>query len=527
MKRAGLGATLVLYVLLAACEEDRASSPPPVSFETDVAPLFAAHCDSCHGGPSPKGGYRTDRYLGAIACVKSGAAASLPADGTAPLARALEDATHAGLLAEGERALVRAWLAGGAPAFAAGVHAPSIVDPRADGFHGRSLRSARYAPMLDAASPTACGRCHDGTPARPAGVTFAAPGATACTTCHDRPGGVLACTTCHGTGDEAAPPRDACFHPEDATRAGAHAAHRRPFGAVAKLACATCHPAPTASDDAPLPSAAQLFGGYHADGTVEVIFDASRAGTSASYDRASGACSVRCHAQGGTTPRPKWEKTEGAAPSCGSCHGAPPARHPPGACSTCHREANADGTALAPGPLHMNGRVDLGDGSGTCGACHGVGASPWPTTGAHAKHAAPTLTDPITCETCHRVPTDVHDVGHMNGVVEVTLGGRAQDRARIPVYTAGTCVDVACHGAGLTATPAPAPAWQDRTGTASQCGACHGVPPTQHTASASCERSTCHGAAVGRNVDGSAFITPLGRATHVNGRIDLAVTAPP
>jgi len=524
--RAGLGATLLLFLgLIAACEEERASSPPPVDFATDIAPLFAARCASCHSGPDAKGGYRTDRYLAAIACLPNGTPATLPNDQGAPLARAIGDETHRNVLDDRERAYVRAWISGGAPAFAGSVHAPTIVDPRSPAFHGRALRAARYAPMVDPADPAACGRCHDGAPSRPSGVTLPAPGATACTSCHDRPGGVFACTTCHGAGEEPAPPRDACFHADDAGRAGAHAAHRKPFGSVAKLPCATCHPSPTASDDAPLPSPAALLSGYHADGALEVIFDATRAGASASYDRASGACAVACHDRGGAAPRPKWEApAAGSTPSCGSCHGAPPASHPPGPCSSCHQEANDTGTALKPGPLHMNGRVDLGDGSGTCGACHGDGTSPWPKTGAHAKHASPSLTTPVACESCHRVPGDVHDQNHLDGIVEVVLGGRARDRSRLPSYGAGACADVACHGAGLYDAPAAAPRWDDPTGAASRCGACHGVPPTQHTASASCERSTCHGPAFGREADGSPRVTDLGRATHINGRIDVVPT---
>jgi hypothetical protein len=49
---------------------------------------------------------------------------------------------------------------------------------------------------------------------------------------------------------------------------------------------------------------------------------------------------------------------------CNDCHGAPPVAHPAGPCTNCHSEANANGTALTPGPLHLNGRIDFGDGTG-------------------------------------------------------------------------------------------------------------------------------------------------------------------
>src|SRR4029077_17257121 len=105
---------------------------------------------------------------------------------------------------------VTSWVSGGAPAYASGVHEPGIIDPRSAVFHGNRLRASRWSAMLDPGDPNACGRCHDGTFSRPAGVTAAAPGAPACTTCHDQPGGVLACSTCHGSGNKAYPPRDPC-----------------------------------------------------------------------------------------------------------------------------------------------------------------------------------------------------------------------------------------------------------------------------------------------------------------------------
>ena len=83
--------------------------------------------------------------------------------------------------------------------------------------------------------------------------------------------------------------------------------------------------------------------------------------------------------------------TQAPAPvGCNDCHLSPPANHYTGACTGCHAEANATGTALTPGPLHVNGKVDLGNGSGQCGACHGSGNSPWPTTQVHAAHQNPT-----------------------------------------------------------------------------------------------------------------------------------------
>src|SRR5262249_3331160 len=147
-----------------------------------------------------------------------------------------------------------------------------------------------WRPMLDPDDAEACGRCHAGAPSRPANVTGSAPGATSCTTCHDEPQGVLACGTCHGEKARAYPPRDPCFFAADGAIAGAHAAHVEPSPARgAPMPCSTCHPMP----------GAEVVGGVHGNGSVEVRFDTTVVGPEASYDRRTGECSVSCHHLGG------------------------------------------------------------------------------------------------------------------------------------------------------------------------------------------------------------------------------------
>ena len=154
---------------------------------------------------------------------------------------------------------------------------------------------------------------------------------------------------------------------------------------------------------------------------------------------------------------------------------SPPLGHYPGSCTNCHADANAAGTALT-GSLHMNGAVVLGDGSGLCGACHGTGASPWPTTAAHPGHQNPTITLPIACASCHPVPSSITDPTHLDGIVQVTFTGLALARGASPVWNGTSCTNVACHGANL-ADPAGVPVWTDPSGDAAECGACHGIPP--------------------------------------------------
>jgi predicted CxxxxCH...CXXCH cytochrome family protein len=514
------------------CSVARDSSAAPPTYDESVGALLAQRCLACHGATPqvPAGGWRASSYLAAIGCVSGGGGATLPADESAPMVRVLGDATHAALLSSGERDTLVAWVKSSAPKFQGTVHAPSFVDPRSDQSHGRILRAQQWKPMLDPNDAESCGRCHDGAPARPAGVTSSAPGAPACTTCHQEPGGALGCNTCHGqgtgestglsTGAGAAvassplksyPPRDLCFFPGDAVIAIAHAPHVDSTATHANgVACSTCHPIP----------GNPVIGGTHGNGVVDVKLDTAIAGSGASFDASSQVCTTACHARpGGARPRPAW--TETTPMKCGDCHGSPPPQHLSGACTSCHREANATGTGfITRATLHINGRVDLGDGSGKCGACHGRGDDPWPSTNAHPKHQNPEAAAAAPCASCHVVPTTFGaGTSHPRGGPPiVAFSGIAVTRGSAASFTNGSCQNVYCHGAGLEGTTPATPSWTDTTGNASKCGACHGIPPAApHTGSAgACD--FCH-----RDASVTAAgpgIVPALAAWHVNGVVD-------
>jgi predicted CxxxxCH...CXXCH cytochrome family protein len=433
----------------------------------------------------------------------------LPTNGGAPIVTVLSDPTHSALLSRSERGILDAWVSAGAPKSSGATHGPSFADPRSAGSHGRMLRAKHWSPMLDPNDAASCGRCHDGAPSRPADVTASVPNAPACTTCHTEPG-ALGCNTCHGQGAGetsravAYPPRDVCFFPEDSAIPPAHALHADATPAHANgLPCSTCHPAP----------GDPVIAGTHGNGTVEVLTDAAL-----SFDPATKTCTNSCHARGGARPKPAW--TETTPMGCGDCHASPPAGHFAGSCTGCHREANATGTAFLVSPvLHINGKVDLGDGSGKCGACHGTGDDPWPSTNAHPGHQAPVSASAAPCTSCHVVPT-AFGVGTdhpRGGSATVAFSGLAVTRGAPAAYSGGSCRAVYCHGAGLEGSTAATPAWADTSGVAQACGACHTTPPpAPHPASPAC--SLCHDD--GLVTPSGPQIAPAFAKLHINGVVD-------
>jgi predicted CxxxxCH...CXXCH cytochrome family protein len=176
---------------------------------------------------------------------------------------------------------------------------------------------------------------------------------------------------------------------------------------------------------------------------------------------------------------------------------------------------------LTGGRLHLDGKVDLGDGSGKCGACHGSGDSPWPSTGAHDAHAHPSISTPVDCASCHTVPGAILDPVHLDGAVHVTFSGLAAARDARPSWDGAACSNVSCHGANLP-DPGAVPVWSDESGAQGRCGACHGIPPSEHTPSTDCSRGDCHGSEISNAVAGAPAIALVGLALHVDGIIESA-----
>ncbi len=111
---------------------------------------------------------------------------------------------------------------------------------------------------------------------------------------------------------------------------------------------------------------------------------------------------------------------------------------------------------------------------------------------------------------------------HLDGTVHVLFSGLAIGEGAAPVWSGSQCTNVACHGANL-ADPAAVPAWNDPSGAEARCGACHGIPPSQHTASASpAIGPTRHGAEITLDANGAPHISVPGKALHIDGVIEAA-----
>jgi predicted CxxxxCH...CXXCH cytochrome family protein len=197
-------------------------------------------------------------------------------------------------------------------------------------------------------------------------------------------------------------------------------------------------------------------------------------------------------------------------------------------CKSCHG-ANLDGVGgVARGCQRCHGE----SWKTNCVLCHGgtndpSGAPPrtvWGKSsdpvrsGAHTAHLTATATHaPITCETCHTVPSSAMSAGHVDQreFAEVTFTGLANiGVASAWNRTSATCATY-CHGATLANGSNTAPAW---TGGPSQvaCGTCHGAPPQTGG-----HWHSDYGAATCGDCHGLEYDSGSAPGIHVNGRKEV------
>lgn len=367
--------------------------------------------------------------------------------------------------------------------FCSRVHEPGIQDPLSPDFHANLLAAQVY-------DVTRCRECHGRD------LAGGASGAS-CVRCHQE--GVLDCSTCH----------------EKLLDQGAHRAHVEGGQLGLRYDCDTCHVKPATVY---APGHFQT-GGVLDQGPVEVVLAAIATATAsapARFEVATGQCSnITCHgvadANASLSPL-AW--TAQVERNCGRCHGDPPASHTSDRCQDCHpRVANQEG--LIDPSRHLDGKVDLGDGSGTCHACH-------QETGHHHElHAAPKrrLRGPIGCEACHLYPATLTAPGHLDSlppgeVFPRGFGGLGEARGAQPEYADRRCRNTYCHGVGsdLGLDDGPEKVY---------CGSCHGIPPidADHQAEwpiTECQR--CHGASV--DGFGNPRFDEDGRSRHLDGIVD-------
>ncbi len=199
-----------------------------------------------------------------------------------------------------------------------------------------------------------------------------------------------------------------------------------------------------------------------------------------------------------------------------------------------------------------------GTSSGCSGVCHGQGALVAPPrdtagrtelqsigVGAHTQHLQSSdWHKRFACETCHVVPQQVGDLGHI--LVE-GAAGPVKDALPAELVFSGlgtgaswdhdtaTCTSSYCHGdtlhqidpatnmtvigAGGTITQ---PMWTQLDGAQSQCGACHGAPPpAPHPRNEDCGQ--CHASMNPGDFAAGVFSYP---ELHVDGVVQVTSTQP-
>lgn len=206
-------------------------------------------------------------------------------------------------------------------------------------------------------------------------------------------GGALGCNGCHGTSNTLGIP-DYANGGAATPLANSHAKHA---GVAAD--CDKCHANTTTSG-----TAIKAGSTLHTNGTIDVTFDAAKAGSTATWTAATKTCSnVSCHGTG----KPVWGGT--LPTDCTGCHGGTSSSSAPiatnghsghltksygpgsylgstvSSCQSCHNYSS-----VQPDPKHADGIVEVLNGTGSaCANCHAGTIPSW------------TATSRLACTSCH------------------------------------------------------------------------------------------------------------------------------
>ncbi len=341
-------------------------------------------------------------------------------------------------------------------------------------------------------------------------------------------GGPPACNACHGNDDGPAPPFDLSGS-SDTTNVGvgAHQSHLTESDWHAAIVCDDCHVVPE-----------DFYDEGHADDDLpaELVFSdlSTPAGGDTPVWEAPTCSGVYCHGAslipGGSNTAPTWTEVDAGEADCGTCHGLPPdAPHPDSdECAGCH-PTMASRFVFAEPERHIDGIVDVT--GGRCGGCHGSEANAAPPldlsgsddtsargVGAHQSHLGTSdWHAEVTCDSCHLVPADLADEGHLDTDLpaELTWGGVAVADDAVPEWDGTTCAGVYCHGGTLEAGGTDIePTWTDVGTGEAACDTCHGMPPATGTHPDIAACGACH-----NTVDDAGDVAVP--AQHIDGTVDF------
>ena len=256
--------------------------------------------------------------------------------------------------------------------------------------------------------------------------------------------------------------------------------------------------------------------------------------------------------------------------------------------NTCHGEVVGANGIFVDATKHINGTVEV-LATFECNSCHGdtakdpsdilssappidaSGASESAAIGAHQVHLSPSAwRAPVACESCHLVPVDMNEAGHMDTALpaEVDMSAAPADARWSGMVSydsdTGSCSvychnpkpedlsagkkDVSwdasfslgctgCHGyppadshdpahttcsmchsnGGLSQPAQHVNGSVDTDASGVACGTCHALPPTPiHVQRSDCE--TCHGEVIGPDL---VFVD---ESKHLNGTVEVLAT---
>jgi hypothetical protein len=141
----------LLVVLLVVLPATARAAPP--DFDREVAPLLAARCLDCHRGPKPKGGLDLSRKAGVLGGDAPAVVPGKPDESELWNRIATDEMPPKKPLSEGEKRVLREWIAGGAKWGTDPIDPFRFTTPTRAGYDWWSLRTLNRPPVPDVPHP--------------------------------------------------------------------------------------------------------------------------------------------------------------------------------------------------------------------------------------------------------------------------------------------------------------------------------------------------------------------------------------